>query len=251
MRCRKLSVAVALSFLVVSGCKTSGMDLGGMMEAGMNLATAATLSDADVKLIGDQTIAQQDAANKLAPAGSKHAKRLQNLTADLKLVDGVRLDYKVYIDSDVNAFAVPNGSIRVMSGLLDKMDDEEVRYVLAHEIGHVLLGHSKKAFQVAYASSAARQVAASSGNATVSALSGSELGALGEALVGAQFSQKQEYEADDYAVDFLKRKGHDTAGAVTALRKLEQMYGNNSGFFASHPAPGQRAARLEQKLAQR
>lgn len=251
MQYKKLSLVVGLSFLVLSGCKTSGMDLGGMMDAGLSLTTAATLSDADIKAIGDKTIAQQDASNKIASAGSKHGKRLASLTADFKQVDGFKLDYKVYANPDVNAFAVPNGSIRVMSGLLDKMNDDEVRYVLAHEIGHVVLGHSKKAFQVAYASSAARQAAAASGNAAVSAISTSQLGELGEALIGAQFSQKQEYEADDFAVDFLKSKGHKTAGAVTALRKLEKMYGNDSSFFASHPASGQRAARLEQKLAQR
>ena len=63
---------------------------------------------------------------------------------------------------------------------MDEMTDDEVRYVIAHEIGHVALGHSKRAFQVAYAASAAREAAASSGSSTAAVLSTSELGDLGE-----------------------------------------------------------------------
>ncbi len=247
---RSIFLALSVVALVtVSGCKTSGMDLGGMMNAGQNLVAAATLSDEDMLLLGNRTAQHEDKQNKVAAASSKHGKRLAALTADWKTVDGMKLDYKAYVVSDINAFAVPNGSIRVYSGLMDAFDDNELRYVIAHEIGHVVLGHSKRAFQMAYATSAAREAAAASGNAAVSAISASQLGALGEALINAQFSQKQENEADDFAVDFLREKGLSTAGAVTALRKLEAMYGNNRSAFSSHPAPGERAERMAQRVA--
>ena len=52
---------------------------------------------------------------------------------------------------DVNAWAMANGCVRVYSGLMDMMNDNEVRGVVGHEMGHVALGHTKKAMQVAYA----------------------------------------------------------------------------------------------------
>ncbi len=251
MQTRKLWMLALCSGLAMAGCKTTGTDLGGMLDAGTSLATAATLSDGDVKKLGDQTTAHSDSENRVAAAGSKQAKRLSGLTSGWKQVDGKNLEYKVYMSPEVNAFAVPNGSIRFYSGLLDAMNDDEVRYVIAHEIGHVVLGHSKKAMQVEYATLAARQAGAASGNAAVSSLSASSIGELGQALIGAQFSQAQENEADDFAVELLKKSGKPTAGAVTALRKLEKLHGNERSMFSSHPAPGDRAKRLESKIASR
>ncbi len=244
---------IAASLVLVSGCTTTnggkgGKDTAGMANATMSLVTAATLSDAEVIELGKRTADSEDRQNSIAAANSKYAKRLQKLTANWKTVDGVKLDYKVYVKKEVNAFAVPNGSIRVYSGLMDKLTDDELRYVVAHEIGHVLLGHSKKAMQTAYATSAARQAAASSGNSAVAAISASELGALGEALINAQFSQSQENEADDYAVDFLAKNRLKTGGSVTALRKLEKLFGNDRSVFSSHPAPGERANRMAERI---
>ncbi len=49
-----------------------------------------------------------------------------------------------------------NGCIRVYSGLMDMMDDNEVEGMLGHEMGHVALGHTRKAMQVAFGTTAAR-----------------------------------------------------------------------------------------------
>ena len=51
-------------------------------------------------------------------------------------VDGIPLNFKVYDVIDVNAFACPDGSVRVFSSLMDIMDDDELLGVIGHEIGH-------------------------------------------------------------------------------------------------------------------
>ncbi|WP_244183017.1 M48 family metalloprotease [Vreelandella songnenensis] len=206
------------------------------------------MSDQQMQQLGDQTIAQLDSENQLVATNSQYAERLANLTKGWDVVDGNNLDFNVYQVPEMNAFAVPNGSIRLYSGLMDEMNDDEVRYVIAHEIGHVALGHSKRAFQVAYAASAAREAAAASGSSTAAVLSSSELGELGEKLINAQFSQRQENEADDYAIELLKEHDMDVEASISALRKLEAKYGNDSSFFSSHPASGDRANRLESTL---
>ena len=81
------------------------------------------------------------------------------------------------------------------------MTDEEVMAVVGHEIGHVVHTDSKDAMKNAYLRSAVKN-AAGAANDKVAKLTDSELGAMAEALAGAQFSQKQENEADDYGVEF-------------------------------------------------
>ncbi|MDD3608466.1 MAG: M48 family metalloprotease [Halothiobacillaceae bacterium] len=251
MKKKLLIIAMLSAGLPLAGCQSTGVDIGGMATAGASLAKAATLSDEDVKALGLKTSALEDSQHTALDASSKQGKRLAALTKGWTDVDGMKINFKAYQSSEINAFAVPDGSVRVYSGLMDNFSDDELRYVLAHEIGHIMSGHSKKALQTAYTTAAAREAAAASGNQAVSALSASQLGAIGEALVNAQFSQAQENEADDYAVDFLKKRGLNPKGSVTALRKLEKMYGNERSVFSSHPSPGERAKRMEERVSAR
>ena len=163
-------------------------------------------------------------------------------------IDGKKAVYNVYLTPDVNAWAMANGCIRVYSGLMDVMNDDELRGVIGHEIGHVALGHSKKAMQVAYAAGAARQAAASAGNSAVAALTASEIGDLAEKLVNAQFSQAQETEADDYAFDLLTTAKLKRDGLVTAFEKLAKL-GDNSSMLSSHPASSERAQHIRDRLS--
>lgn len=225
----------------------AGMNLGGMVKAGKNLVVAATLSDGEVQQLASDAARLTDRANPVAPPDSSQAKRLNRLTQGMKTAEGLKLDIKVYLVQEVNAFAMADGTIRVFSGLMDAMTDDEVRYVIGHEIGHVALGHSRKALQAAYATSAARDAAAASGTG-IARLSDSVLGELAEKLVHAQHSQAHENEADQYALRFMKANNYDTKAAVSALRKLEKMFGNQSNLLASHPAPGARANAMEKAL---
>ncbi len=122
-----------------------------------------------------------------------------------------------------------------------------MRYVIGNEIGHVNLGHSKKALQTAYATSAARKAGSATGG-NIATLSQSALGDLAEKLVHAQYSQSNESDADLYALKFMKANKYDQRATVSALRKLEKMYGNESSVFSSHPAPGDRADAMEKAI---
>ena len=88
------------------------------------------------------------------------------------------------------------------------MTDDEVMAVVGHEIGHVIHTDSKDAMKNAYLRSAVKN-AAGAASSTVSKLSDSELGAMAEALAGAQYSQKQETEADDYGFEFCIKNNLD------------------------------------------
>lgn len=215
-----------------------------LTQAASDVYNATTVDDASLKNMSAQMRAQEDAQAKVASAKNKYTVRLKRIMGNHTSVNGVPLNYKVYITKDINANASPDGSVRVYSGLMDMMNDDELRFVLGHEIGHVALGHSLNAMRMAYATSAARKVAGSF-NTAGHVLSQSELGDLGEKFVNAQFSQSQESDADAYSMDFLKKNHYNTAAAASALRKLDSL-GESGGFLSSHPNSAARAQKMEE-----
>ncbi|PWM71256.1 MAG: hypothetical protein DBX67_01005 [Desulfovibrionaceae bacterium] len=240
---------------VVLGCWLLALGAGCVEQVNLakvggavaDLGAAATVDDEELKEMSRAMRAQGDAQAKVAPADSAYAKRLARIMADHTEVNGIPLNYKVYLTSDVNANASADGSVRVYSGLMDLMTDDEIRYVLGHEIGHVAHGDTLKAMRVAYMGSAARKGVGAL-NPTADALSESMLGDLLEAALNAQFSQSQENAADDYSMQFLKSNGYQTRAAVTALRKLEKLGGKGGGLLSSHPDSGKRAERMEKAI---
>lgn len=222
------------------GCEGTNVQLAA--EAGMDAARAATLSDEAVQQLSQEAAAKQDRNNRLAPPENHHARRLQRLVAPHLEEGGFRFNFQVYLEPTVNAFALADGSIRFYSGLMEMMTDDELLFVIGHEMGHVLENHVKKKLLLAYAAQAVRKGIASQEN-LAGGLAASLLGGLVEQLVNAQFSQQEEREADDFGLRFLQANGYNQQAAVSALKKLASL-GNDHSFLASHPAPGQRAERM-------
>jgi metalloprotease len=220
------------------------------LGAGKDIAEAESISDAELKQYFDQVSVETDAQNPVAGPKDPYGKRLATLAKGLNNHDGLNLDIKAYLVKDVNAFAMGNGTVRIFAGLMDKFTDDEIRYVIGHEIGHVKAGHSKKRMQTALRASALQKGAGAAGG-TVGRIASGELGDLFKKVVVAQHSQKNENEADDYAMNFMKTKGYQPVAAATALEKLAAMDGDKKNplqFLSTHPSPGARAKRMRTQL---
>jgi putative metalloprotease len=229
--------------------QAQAFDLAKALGAAQGAASAARLSDDDVRAHGRRMAEQMDARAPVAPAQSPQARRLDALTARCRDDGGLALNYKVYLTRDVNAFALPDGSIRFFSGLMDLMTDDEIRYVIGHEIGHVQAGHSRKRLQLALGTGAAQQAVAATGG-SAAALAESDLGELFVKVVRAQHSQGNENEADDFAMRFLSQRGYDRRAAASALDKLDALGGGGgSAWLSTHPAPRDRAERMRRQAA--
>ena len=244
------SIALTGLFTCLFTPAAMAFDLGGLIKAGEQAFQAATLSDADVKSLANQACVQSDSESTIAPAKNKYSKRLDIIAKKLgNEINGQPVNYKVYLTKEVNAWAMANGCIRVYSGLMDLMTDDEVVGVLGHEMGHVALGHSRKAMQTAYAVGAARTAASSSGNATVAQLNGSDLGAFTEGLINAQFSQSQELDSDNFSFDLLSKRKLNREALASAFQKLATLGGGDHSMLSSHPASADRAKNVETRIA--
>lgn len=223
-----------------------------LLAAGKDLAQAVALSDADIAALSRESVAWMDEQNPVADETTPYAARLKRLTEGIEEVNGLPLNFKVYLVTDVNAFACGDGSIRVFAALMDLMDDDELMGIIGHEIGHVVHADVKHAMKNAYLASAARNTASAAEGTALAKLSDSQLAEVVTAFTDAQFSQKQEYAADEYGFEFTIAHGFDPYGMARALEKLVALSQGSQAtavqkMFSSHPDSEKRAARIREK----
>lgn len=223
------------------------------VQAGTDAAKAITLSDADIATICKEYMEWMDTHNPVASPESEYGKRLKKIIGDITEVDGMKVNVAVYEVIDVNAFASGDGSVRVCAGLMDVMTDDEVFAVIGHELGHIVNTDVKDAMKNAYLRSAVAN-AAGSVSETISKLGDSEFGAIAEALASAQFSQKQENQADDYAFEFCIKNNVDPYAMHKSLNRLVELFESGGEttskvqqMFSTHPGSQKRSARMKEK----
>lgn len=228
------------------------VDAGKLLNAGKDVAKAVTLSDADIARLSRESVEWMDANNPVAADTTTYGARLKRLTEGITDAEGLPLNFKVYLVTDVNAFASGDGSIRVFAALMDLMDDDELMAIIGHEIGHVVHADTKHAMKNAYLASAARNAAGAAEGSALAKLSESQLGEVVTAFTDARFSQKQEFEADEYGFQFSVKHGFSPYAMANSLNKLVELSKGAKAsvvqkMFSSHPDSEKRAARMKER----
>lgn len=258
-----LSIVLLSAFTLASHAQFGKIKMDKAVNAATKGVKSLTISDAEIVQYTDEYMQWMDEHNPLCKTTDKDAKKKAIATRLAKIAKAIpadmikelNLDIQAYYVVDVNAFAAANGDVRVFAALMDLMTDDELLAVIGHELGHLVHKDSKKAFVAALRASALKDAAASVGGDAVTALTDSQLGDLAEQLANAQFSQKQESDADDFGYEFLKKCGKDPnsmAASLAVLKKLqdEAKTPENSKFqklFSSHPDLAKRIAALNKK----
>ena len=171
-------------------------------------------------------------------------KELKNLNTKMaKALDLPDIKVNVYEISPINGLAAPDGRIFITRGFIDKyisgdVSAEEMASVIAHEIGHVALGHTRK------------RLIDFSGQNVVRVLLTSVLGRLVPGvgiwiansittLLAAKLSRNDEYEADAYASALLIKSGIGTDPQIKLFEKLEKLTNSSTNgapaWLLSHP----------------
>lgn len=240
IRLFRLLLLLALAFTPVYSQAQTGWS--GMLSSVLKTGQALTITDEQLAETVREAIEVMDKEYAVCSPNNKYTKRLSKLTKNMENVEGIELNFKVYQTKEVNAFACPDGSVRVYSALMDILSDDELLGVIGHEIGHVALHHSKKAWQWALLRSAASD-AIGAVSETWSNLSDTVLGDIFSAAITAKHSREHETQADNYGYDFLKECGMNPWAMGKAFMKLKALsqQKNNSRIqkwlqvFSSHP----------------
>lgn len=178
-------------------------------------------------------------------------KKLCDRMADA--LDLPRIKVHIYEIEPVNGLAAPDGRIFITRGFYNRyrsgeVTADEMASVIAHELGHVALGHSRR-----------RMIDFSGQNALRTALAmvlSRFLPGIGViianglmTLLAARLSRSDEYEADAYASALLTKAGIGTGPQKTLFTKLEALTRTNMGampaWLLSHPKTAERIKAIE------
>ena len=238
--------------LMMASCSSLRVvDSNSAINAGAAAVQALTISDAQVKQLCSQYMVESDGQNTILPADNSYTQRLDRIMARFHNISNLDLNYKVYQSNTVNAFASGDGSVRVYTGLMDAMNDDEVFAVIGHELGHLINKDVRDAYRAAYLVVAARYGIAAV-NTTAGALSTGFLGDLGQQLASNAYSRKQETQADETAFQFCIQNGVDPYAMYHALNVLVSLEGNSGSsskikeLMSSHPNTQKRAAHIKE-----
>ncbi|MFA3917928.1 M48 family metallopeptidase [Ruegeria hyattellae] len=168
-------------------------------------------------------------------------------------LDLQRIPVFIYEIDPVNGLAAPDGRIFITRGFYRKFRNgevsaEEMASVIAHELGHVALGHAKR-----------RMIDFSGQNALRTALImvlnrfipfvGAMIANMLTSLLASHLSRSDEYEADEYAAALLTKAGIGVAPQKSLFTKLEDLTQKRAGvapaWLMSHPKTADRIAALE------
>ncbi len=237
---------------MMTGCSMlKVVDQNAALNAGAAVATALTISDAQIAEVCTEYMAQMDKENTIAPASSEYTQRLNRVMGRFHNISNLNLNYKVYQSSTINAFASGDGSVRVYSGLMDVMNDDELFAVIGHELGHLINKDVRDSYRNAYLVVAARYGIAAVSQ-TGGALSTGFLGDLGQQLAQNAYSRRQETEADEMAFQFCVQNGVDPFAMYHALNVLISVSGDTgqqgtlAQAFSDHPDTQKRATHIKE-----
>ena len=164
-----------------------------------------------------------------------------------------RIRVHIYEVAPVNGLAAPDGRIFLTRGFFDRyrkgdVSAEELTSVIAHELGHVALGHARKRMIDFSGQNAIRIALMTLLGRLVPGL-GIWLANMVTALLAARLSRDDEYEADAYAAALMTKAGIGTGPQKSLFAKLDgltrQGVGAVPAWLMSHPRTAERIAAIE------
>ncbi|WP_038078585.1 M48 family metallopeptidase [Thioclava pacifica] len=175
---------------------------------------------------------------------------LDRLAAALEVAE---VPVHVYQIAPVNGLAAPDGRVFITEGFMEKyrageVTPEELTSVVAHELGHVALGHSRRRMIDFSGQNALRAVLMTVLGRFVPFI-GPWIANLITTALAARLSQRDEFEADEFASALLIKAGIGTEPQVSLFRKLDALTKNPGAgvpaWLLTHPKTPKRIAAIE------
>ena len=209
------------------------------------VCVAARAGETDEERVGNAAAAKIFGAAPLIP--STEAQRYINLVGGaLAAQVGSNYVWRFgVIDSDqINAFALPGGVVLLTRGMARLLkSEEEMAFILSHEIGHVIRQHHYRVVQ--------RQRLVGRANEALQSVTAeglTELAGASAQIYARGLDKSAEFEADRLGAQLMASSGYDPAAALGVLEAL--LAAKNSAdtkadwLFSTHPQPEQRIDQL-------
>ncbi|HLY42695.1 MAG TPA: M48 family metalloprotease [Terracidiphilus sp.] len=220
------------------------------------------IPDSEETRIGDELAQQYVSAAPLQTAEARAMESYvsavgRNVAAHAKR----RLNFRFHLVPNpdlINAFALPGGHVFVGQGLLDQMrSEDELAFVLGHEIEHIDHYHAVERVQVE----------AQLKHLDLDIVAG--LAQIPMSLWQVGYTKDEEFEADREGIRIASAAGYSAQGAVNLLNrwtKLHREYVIHAetptdelsriavegleGYFRTHPLPAERLAQANRVIAE-
>lgn len=231
--------------------------LAGPLQARLHLAPCKnSLSPQQQIQLGDKAKQQVYEQMPVLPDSSPVTRYIQHLGEKLVAhAPGYKWPYNFHVTdvAEINAFALPGGSIFVNLGTIQAADTEaQLAGVMAHEISHVVLQHS--------ACNAEKEqkigLIAGIGQLAAGILLGGTAGQIAQKGIGItaglgflKMSRTDERQADEEGVQILYDAGYDPRGMAQFFETIEAKYGDGVQFLSDHPNPGNRQEDVMREVA--
>lgn len=242
-----LRAAVASLVLVLAGCYT-------VPETGRQALILPIFDDVQM---GAQAFAEIRAKEKVSTDAAANA-RVRKVGQRIAQAVGDRMpnaqwEFVVFDGPEtVNAFALPGGKVGVYTGLLKlAATDDELAFVMGHEIAHVTSRHSAQratAMMGATVGALAAEMLTRNSENRELILAAYGIGAAGGTLA---YSRSHESEADYIGLRFSAYAGYDPRASVVFWQKMAAQGGKGGklpALLSTHPSDDRRIADLNAQI---
>jgi len=164
----------------------------------------------------------------LAEDDEPYGVRLKQLTQTIKKYEGLVLNYRIFRDKQIAIVAFPDGSLRISTGLMDLMTDDELFAIIGHAVGHLFYKDTEEALQ----------------KASVGKSADSQLKEILGAFTDFAYSKQQEYAADEFSFTLCVDQGMDPYAMSSALEKLLKSDKSTQKLLTLHPDTKERVMKM-------
>ena len=169
----------------------------------------------------------------------------EKVVARVQQAAGTNYPLRIIQDDNPNGYA-DGKSIVITTGAIEKLDDDELAWLVSHEVIHNIKGDPQQKSQ-------RTQRLLESVDNVISDASGPISGILGAIFIGAAshainrlVDRTEESTADTAARTVVYNAGYDSSKAAQAMRKIDPSRHGKGGIFSTHPATDKRIKRLEE-----
>lgn len=207
--------------------KNLGKSLGkAAKDAGKAAQTMATdmALETGANKVSDKLVEFLDENNTVAADDSEYTKRLKTILGDkFTDVEGKALTVKVYESDEANILTLNNGNIRIYSGMMDLLSDDEVKALVALQAGHINSGNIRENLLKAVSDDENAGDAAGAQIEKMLSFSGDKLGSIANELIQVPYTEEQNKEADKFAKGFLTKNGGTTEAYTEMINKFQDL----------------------------